>query len=165
MLTHAPLHTVSPSGQAHLPSVHGKPPWHLVAQSPQWFTSVFGSVQALSQTMSVVSAHLHCPLWHDWPAVQVVVQAPQCSELVVRSTQFAPHAVLPAGQPHVPPEQAWPAAHLLSQLPQVLAVVCRLTQASPQRVRPAGQACVLGMQLVTAQISPALQAWSQLPQR
>jgi hypothetical protein len=52
----------------------------------------------------------------------------------------------------------------MSQAPHDPAVVCRSTQASPQRVRPAGQACVLGMQLVTAQISPAAQVLSQVPQ-
>jgi hypothetical protein len=137
---------------------------HLVAQSPQWFRSLCASVQALSQTMSVAAAHLHWPAWHDWPDVQVLPQAPQFSELVLTSTQPVPHAVLPVGQPQLPAEQAWPPAHFVSQLPQALAVVCRSTQASPQRVSPPGQACVLGMQLLTAQISPALQALSQLPQ-
>jgi hypothetical protein len=154
VLIHLPPHNISPSGQAHLPSVHGKPPEHLVAQSPQWLASVWASVQALSQMMSVASAHLHCPAWHDWPAVQVVGQEPQCSELVCRSTQLPSHDVLPAGQPQVPPEHACPLAHLVPQAPHELAVVCRSTQASPQRVRPLGQAWVLGMQLVTAQISP-----------
>jgi|SRR5512146_802096 hypothetical protein len=59
VLTHMPSHTVSPSGHAHLPLVHGNPPVHLVAQSPQWLMSVLGSVQALSHTTSVASAHLH----------------------------------------------------------------------------------------------------------
>ena len=61
VLTQAPSQTVSPSGQAHLPLVQGSPPVHLVAQSPQWLMSVLGSVQALSQTTSVASAHLHWP--------------------------------------------------------------------------------------------------------
>ena len=56
--------------------------------------------------MLEASAHLHCPAWHDWPAVQVVVQLPQCRLLVLRSTQLVPHAALPVGQPHMPPEQA-----------------------------------------------------------
>lgn len=114
--------------------------------------------------MSVASAHLHWPLWHDWPAVQVLPQLPQFNELVPMSTQLLPQAVLPLGQPHCPPVQAWPPAHLVSQAPQLPAVVCKSTQASPQRVRPVGQACVLGMQLVTAQISPAAHVLSQLPQ-
>jgi hypothetical protein len=84
----------------------------------------------------------------------LVGQEPQCSELVCRSTQLPSHDVLPAGQPQVPPEHACPLAHLVPQAPHELAVVCRSTQASPQRVRPLGQAWVLGMQLVTAQISP-----------
>lgn len=91
-------------------------------------------------------------------------QAPQFNELAVKSTQVVPQAVLPAGQPQTPAEHACPVAHLVSHLPQEPAVVCRFTQASPQRVRPAGQACVLGIQLVTAQISPAAQVFSQLPQ-
>jgi hypothetical protein len=137
---------------------------HLVVQSPQWFTSLLGSVQALSQITSVASAHLHWPAWHDWPDVHVVPQAPQFRALTFKSTQVAPHAVLPLGQPHFPAEQACPPAHLVSHVPQVPAVVCKSTQASPQRVRPAGQACVLGIQLVTAQISPTAQVLSQLPQ-
>jgi hypothetical protein len=89
---------------------------------------------------------------------------PQFKELLVKSTQLLPHALFPLGQPHLPPEHAWPPAHLVSQAPHEPAVVCRSTHASPQRVRPAGQACVLGMQLVTAQISPVAQVLSQLPQ-
>jgi hypothetical protein len=95
---------------------------------------------------------------HVWP------HWPQCSELLVTSTQLAPHEVLPLGQPQTPPEQACAAEHFVPQAPQELAVVCRFTQASPQRVKPLGQGCVLGMQLSTAQISPVLQALPQLPQ-
>jgi hypothetical protein len=71
---------------------------------------------------------------------------------------------LPLGQPHTPPEHAWAAEHFVPQAPQELAVVCRFTHASPQRVSPLGQGWVLGMQLSTAQISPALHALPQLPQ-
>jgi hypothetical protein len=53
---------------------------------------------------------------------------------------------------------------LVPHAPQELAVDCKSTQASPQRVSPVGQACVLGIQLVTAQISPVAQVLSQLPQ-
>ena len=48
--------------------------------------------------------------------------------------------------------------------PQLDAVVWRSTHASPQRVSPFGHACELGIQIVTAQISPVAQARSQLPQ-
>lgn len=89
---------------------------------------------------------------------------PQFSALLVTSTQLLPHADLPVGQPHLPAEQACPVPHFVSQLPQALEVLCTSTQASPHLVRPLGQGCVAGMHVFTAQISPVLQALSQLPQ-
>jgi hypothetical protein len=96
--------------------------------------------------------------------VHEVVHCPQCRLLVLKSTQLAPHAVLPAGQPQTPPEQSCAAGHFVPHAPHELAVVCRFTQASPQRVSPFGHGCVLGMQRSTAQISPGLQALPQAPQ-
>jgi len=96
--------------------------------------------------------------------VQVVPQAPQSKALLLKSTHAASQVVLPTGQPHFPAEHPWPAPHFVSHAPQLDAVVWRSTHASPQRVSPFGHACELGMQIVTAQISPVAQARSQLPQ-
>jgi hypothetical protein len=164
VFTHILSQNVSPAGQPQAPSVQGKPSSHLVAHLPQWSASVFASVQAPSQMISVARPHLQVPPWHDWPAEQVTPHFPQCSEFELVLTHELPHAVLPAGQPQLPFEQACPPLHLVPQEPQELPVVCKSTQASPQRMRPVGQGSVFAMHLVTAQISPFAQALSQLPQ-
>lgn len=65
---------------------------------------------------------MQTPATQSNPAAHAFAHVPQCEGSLVRSTQLAPHCVLPPLQPdvvHAPFEHASPFGHLFPQAPQL----------------------------------------------
>ncbi len=110
-------------------------------QLPQLRGSRFRSTHVFSQGDSPPS-HSQPPDTQTRPAGQVVSQCPQFSRLVLRSTQLAPHGVVPSGQlaAHAPAEQNCPERlQSFPQVPQCCPFDWRSTQESLQSLSPGGQ--------------------------
>ena len=84
-------------------------------------------LQALSHAIRPL-AHWHALAWQLRPASQTLEQAPQFWGSLVRSTQLAPHIILPLGQPQTPFVQEAPFVQDCPQAPQWLALVLTSTQ-------------------------------------
>jgi hypothetical protein len=94
-------------------------------------------------------------------ARQEVVQAPQWSRSVLRSTHTPEQLVVPLGQPQLPPAQTCPAGQTLPQVPQLFGSLAVVTQAPPQEVWPEAQVL---LQRPPVQTWPSAQTMPHRPQ-
>ena len=102
------------SWQVHTPFEHVWSPGQVCPQAPQCSLSDAMAVQVPVSTHHFWPAGhpqaeaLHCsPGWHEKP------QTPQFASSVARSTQAAPHGVIPSDVHwHVPDWQPWPLPQL-----------------------------------------------------
>ena len=96
--THAPLQTIVPVGQTHLPALHDAPVAHLVPHAPQLVALVCVSVHvAPHATRGLV--HPHAPAAQLAPAGQAWPHVPQ----LAGSDCVLVHAVAPSAPPSAPP--------------------------------------------------------------
>jgi hypothetical protein len=75
--------------------------------------------------------HAHLPALHACPGGQLPPQTPQFCALVMRSTQFWPHLLVPAPQlsVHTELEHTWGMGHALPHKPQLAPSLVRFTHA------------------------------------
>src|SRR5437762_1193741 len=95
-------HCVVPCGQTHAPLVHEAPCGHELPHS----------------VWPIAQLPPHTPFVHTCPIAHTVVQVPQWSGLVARSTHTPLHSVWPCGQLHLPLVQVVPPLHAMPQPPQ-----------------------------------------------
>jgi hypothetical protein len=120
----------------------------LTPQAPQLASSALRFTHAPPQSVApAVQVILQLPMLQTAVAVppsptmarQLLVQEPQWSRSVLKSTQTPEQLLVPPGQPQAPFEQTWPAGQIFPQVPQLLGSLAVETQAPPHEVWPEAQ--------------------------
>ena len=148
VLTHAPLHLVSPDEQVQFPPVHVPPAPHPLLHLPQLALSVCTSTQALPQAVSggpesVVQSVRHLP-WaqNGVPFIteHTLPQLPQLAGSLWIAVHAPPlHTAWSAGHMHMPIWQVLELPQCSPQLPQFKLSFCKSKQLSPHLVRAPAQ--------------------------
>lgn len=132
-LPHAPR----PPPQTQEPPTHAWPAPHTRAQDPQFWGSLAVSTHTAPHIRP--DGQPQVPALHMSPGGQRVPQPPQCSTLVLTSTQNPTHSLWPTAHAQNPSTQDAPGAHVLAQAPQLIGSVRRSTQPPAHAARPRGQ--------------------------
>lgn len=98
--TQTPLHSDCPEVQEQSPPRHSKPAPQVLLHSPQWVSSVAGSMQSAPHANKPLpQLRTHWPPPHNVPLVHGLPQLPQWSLSFVRLTHSPPHIIIGASHP------------------------------------------------------------------
>ena len=165
MSTHAPLHDVCPAAQPHVPSEQTSPVAQWLPQLPQFWASVFSSMQPTPAQKSgaLLDGHAQAPDRHTCVCVQATPHAPQFWLSSARDTQPAPaQKLLLTASEHwqAPFLHARPAPQSVPQAPQF----CESLVKSAQPVAHTVAAASGQEHFPELQVCSGKQAFPQAPQ-